>query len=867
MPLISPQAPESPGRERLWTRSVLAPSPWSEWLLGGLAGVAAVAAADLAVGSQQAFASALAVVALIVGLGGRRGDTVVTAIAAVVVAALSGLSDGWGTDYTIALVVVVAASVIATLLALVRVSAAVTRRQVALLRRLLELAQGSSDVETVGDRLLDLLVPAVADACAVDLDTDGRQRRLGARVSGPDAREVEDALRRRPPNDGPGPAGAARTVASGKAQLVEGIDDELVGSMAHGPGDLDLLRRLEMRSAMFLPMVTRGAPFGAVSLAVGTSGRRYTPSDLSFAELVVSRMAIVLDNAGLWREAERTERRMIAALDSLEDAVTMHGRDGRTVYANRAAVALLGAEDAGELRNASPGDLGERLATFDEGGEPVDHRQLPAFRAVAGEEDPPAMLVRCVVRASGEERWLLNKVSVLRDGRGAVDRVVNVMEDVTDVKQAELDQRLLAQATGALSDSLDSGSTLERVAEISVPELADWCAVDVLGPGGRIDGVGLAHADPAKRELGHRVLDDHRQATSSFTGLPGVLRDGGSHRIASISDEDLAAFAADPQHLERLRRVGFGSVLVVALAAGGRTLGALTLVRSDPMRPFTDADERLASELGRRAGIAVLNARLYTERMTITRDLQAGLRPPALAGVPGLETATLYRPAGELNDVGGDFYDAFATPAGWMTVIGDVAGHGARAAALTGLARFTLRTAGQLTGDPAATAARVNQTLREQPAMSLCTIAMLLLHRDDAGDLLLSVLSCGHPLPVVIRDGEPVEVGEPGPLAGAFDDAEWPISSTRLVDGDTVVLYTDGVLDTVGAHERFGGARLLEVLAREDEEPLGVIERVDAALSEFQVGSQSDDTAIVALRICDTAAVARSVSTLAEMAT
>jgi len=863
---LLPNLSDSPVLKRLWTRSVMAPGLWSRWLAGGIAGVAAVAAADIAVGSQEALASALAVVALIVGVGGCRGDTGVTAVVAVVVAALSGLWDGWGPDYTIALVVVVAGGVFATLLALVRVSATVSRRQVALLRHLLDLANGEPEVETITDRLLDLLVPAMGDSCAVDLITDGRPRRLGARVDGPHGEQMAAGLRLRPPSIRPAPVGSSHAMSSGEALFVESFDDDQLQEMAHDEADLALLRSLETRSAMFLPMVTRGAPFGAIALGVGRSGRRFTVSDLSFAELVASRMAIVLDSAGLWREAERTERRMIAALDALEEAVTMNGRDGRTVYANQAAVELLRAESAAELCNAAPGDISARFEIYDEGGEPVSYRTMPAFKALAGEENPPAALVRNVVRATGEERWLLNKVSVLRDVHGAVDRVVNVIEDVTEVKRAELDQRLLAEATRVLSDSLDYDQTLEHVAGIAVPGIADWCAVDVPGPGGRIDAVAVAHLDPAKRALGRELRERYPVRMDSSTELARVISHGGSHLVSSIRDEGLVAFSTDERHLSLLRGVGFGSILIVAMTVGTRTLGALTLVRSDPERPFTEADQRLAIKMGRRAGIAVLNAQLYTERITIARDLQEGLRPPDLAGIPGLETATLYRPAGEHNDVGGDFYDAFATPAGWMTLIGDVAGHGARAAALTGLARFTLRAVGQLTGDPGAAAAQVNRTLRDQPAMSLCTIAMLLLHRDEGGELLLSALSCGHPLPVLVRAGKPIELGEPGPLAGAFDDVEWPIVTTKLQDGDTVILYTDGVLDTVGADDRFGGARLLELVAREAKEPQLLVQLIDAALSRFQIGPQSDDTAIIALQVRDAAALAEAVSRTRETA-
>jgi GAF domain-containing protein len=606
---------------------------------------------------------------------------------------------------------------------------------------------------------------------------------------------------------------------------------------------------------MFLPLVTRGEPFGGLSLAMTTSDRGYTQGDLEFAELVAGRVAIVLDHVGLTEAAERTERRMVAALDTLDEAVTMNGPDGRTVYVNDAAVRLLKARSADELVNGEVGEISARFALYDEAGRPLDFRALPAFRALAGEDDPPALLVRNVVRATGEERWLLNKVSVLRDARGHVDRVVNVIEDLTEIKQAELRERLLAEASRALSRSLEYERTLQQVAEVAVPELADWCAVDLPGELGQIDSVAIAHSDPTRVALGRELRERYPVRLDADTDLARVVRDGGTARIDGVRDEDLVAFAADPEHLRLLREVGFGAILIVPLVAGGEPLGALTLVRSDPLRRFSATDVALAEDLGRRAGIAVLNARLYGERTRIARELQAGVRPPELLPLSGLEVASLYRPASQLDDVGGDFYDAFPTPRGWMVVIGDVAGQGARAAALTGLARYTLRSVGQITGDPLAAVGQVNRTLRDQPEMSLCTVAVLLMHRDEAGRPAVAAVSCGHPLPVLIRDGVPAELGAPGALLGAFDEAEAGIVTTPLAEGDALVLYTDGVLDAVGADERFGEGRLRALLHGPAEHADAVVRRVDEALSAFQAGPQADDTAVVAIAVRDVAAL------------
>jgi serine phosphatase RsbU (regulator of sigma subunit) len=296
--------------------------------------------------------------------------------------------------------------------------------------------------------------------------------------------------------------------------------------------------------------------------------------------------------------------------------------------------------------------------------------------------------------------------------------------------------------------------------------------------------------------------------------------------------------------------------LTVALVGGGDKLGTLSLGRP---RPFTDEERRLAEELGNRTGVAVLSMRLAAERAEITRELQEGLRPPALPQIPGLKTATLYRPAGELNDVGGDFYDAFPTTAGWTVCIGDVAGQGARAATLTALTRYTLRSVAQYAGGQHDAMTAVNRALSEQSEIALCTLAVLRLHTGPGGELLLGSFSAGHPLPVLLRDGTARELGAPGPIAGVFDDATWETTTTPLQAGDTIVLYTDGVPDTVGTEARFGDERLLALLDGAPTEPEALVAYIDAALGAFQSGSQRDDTAIVAVTVSDVAALTAAV--------
>ena len=207
----------------------------------------------------------------------------------------------------------------------------------------------------------------------------------------------------------------------------------------------------------------------------------------------------------------------------------------------------------------------------------------------------------------------------------------------------------------------------------------------------------------------------------------------------------------------------------------------------------------------------------------------------------------LYRPAGEFNEVGGDFYDVFEGPAGWMVVIGDVAGQGAEAATQTSLARFTVRTAAELTGDVSLAVSRLNDTLRGQQGLPLCTVVCAELRGRDDGAAVVTMASAGHPPPLLVRGRAVAPVGDAGTIAGAFDDERWPSAPIVLEPGDLLVLYTDGVLDAMGEDDRFGERRLHEALARIEGTPGQRLDALRAELEAFERGPQRDDTTVLVL--------------------
>jgi PAS domain S-box-containing protein len=770
---------------------------------------------------------------------------------AVVLVLLSALwRDNFGEAiYVYRVCLVAAAGVLAALLARSRAQVGRDRQRFAVLSSVAEIADGTRSLEETVAGLHDIVVPDVADICIVDALSGGELRRLAVRVTGGEAEAA--ALAARPP------ATVDRIGDPKQPRLLRTIDDAVLRQIALDDEDLARLRTLRATSAMVVPLRARGRRLGSLTLiATARSGRRFGSEDLDFAKVLAGRAALALDNAGLFSELETIEAQLTAALSTLAEAVTVQHTGGALIYANEAAARMLGFASAQELLATPIEQLMRAFESTHEDGSPVRAEDLPGRQVTAGVREPKPLVARTLDRRTGEIGWRVTKASGVYGSSGEVKLVVNVIEDITEVKRAELTQRMLARAGELLASSLDYERTLQQVAELAVPQLADWCAVSMPDGHGSIRSVAVAHVDPTKVAFAQRLGERYPTRTDAPAGTAQVLRDGVSQLVNEVSDEMLAAVAQDDEHLELLRSVGMHAGLIVPMATGAKIVGTLTLISAESRRRFEEADVTLAEELARRAGTAVDNARLYTERSNIARTLQTSLLPGHLPHMPGWSAATLYRPAGDENWVGGDFYDAIAVHGGWLAIVGDVAGRGAPAAALTGLARHTLRTAAKLLEDPLDAIRTLNGELLGLERMSLCSIAAVLLREDEEGGAIAEIVCAGHPLPLLVRGGAVRPVGSFSPMLGAYAIDHWERTSCLLEPGDLLVLFTDGVFDTVGAAERFGEERLERTLHGATDAPAAVA-RIDAALSTFEVGEQADDTAILAVQRMPVAAIAR----------
>ncbi len=459
-----------------------------------------------------------------------------------------------------------------------------------------------------------------------------------------------------------------------------------------------------------------------------------------------------------------------------------------------------------------------------------------------------------VIWPDGSIRWIDARGQSIKDDTGAVVAMTGVVADVTARKRVEQAQHFLAEAGPLMAASIEGyEETLAGVARLLVPQIADWCSIDMLEPDGSIRQLAVAHVDPEKVELGEELRRRYPPDPAAATGLPRVLRTGQPEMLAEIPESPPEQSALDPEFLEIVERLGLRSAMVVPMIARGRTLGAITLVTAESGRRYDDSDLVFAQEVARRAALAVDNARLLQEIRRVATRLQESLLPPALPEIPGLEIQGRYRWGGEGNEVGGDFYDAFDTEDGsWALMIGDVCGKGVEAAVVTSLARHTLRAVALQERKPSNILRHLNQAVIQQRSDHMfCTVCYVRLKPHDEGAR-LTVCSAGHPLPFVLRaDGSVESAGSPGALLGIFNDPELTDCAVDLRLGDAVVLFTDGILEERrGDGEIFGRERLESVIRScRGADAKGIAEAVESALVAFTPEAPRDDVALLVVKV------------------
>jgi PAS domain S-box-containing protein len=397
------------------------------------------------------------------------------------------------------------------------------------------------------------------------------------------------------------------------------------------------------------------------------------------------------------------------------------------------------------------------------------------------------------------------------------------IRDVTDrsattTENARLQQRMafLAQAGLALDSSLNLYETLGNLTHLTVPELAQLTVIDLLDDDGVVRRAVAAAEDPATAEAVERVRREHPLAATSEHPVAEVIRTGRAVLLAEMTEDFQRRIASGTDHFALMRRLRYHSAIVVPLISRRRALGTLSLLRMGDSVAYNEDDRVLCEELARRAGLAIDNSVLFEATRNLARTLQASLLPASLPQIPGVRISGRYRAAEQGQEVGGDFYDAFAIDDGrWGIAIGDVCGKGPRAAAVTALARYTIRAVAGL--DPATVLRRLNRAaLRERSSLAdrfLTAAFVVAAQRDDR--LELHVAAGGHPPPLVRRaHGHVEQLPVSGPLLGVAPDVDFRPIRAVLDPGDAMLLYTDGLTDARAPERILTEDDLMEALLR-----------------------------------------------------
>ena len=293
--------------------------------------------------------------------------------------------------------------------------------------------------------------------------------------------------------------------------------------------------------------------------------------------------------------AESAERFTRGILESIADPFVVQDADWRFLYINARAAEILG-----RAGHVAPSLIG--TSVWEAYPELIGTELERGMRRAAEQRVPHSF----EARSADGQRWAALFCYPLPNGGLATQ-----WKDITERKRAEEASRYLARASEVLSESLDYQRTLSDFAKLVVPELADWCSVEIIGEDGALLQLAVAHADPEKVKWARELSRRYPPNPDAASGSSNVIRTGEPELYPEIPDELLVAGAVDEEHLRIIREVGIRSAIVVPLIAHDRTLGTLTLIAAESGRRYGHADLALALELARRAALAVDNARLH----------------------------------------------------------------------------------------------------------------------------------------------------------------------------------------------------------------------------------------------------------------
>jgi PAS domain S-box-containing protein len=677
---------------------------------------------------------------------------------------------------------------------------------------------------------------------------------------------------------------AAVELTGDRVRLPVDVDD---WSDAAGLTDLGGKRMSETRSP--LSLVAGGIPVAGEPVAVHDAARRGSSATHLQREASEGRLLWVT-GFGLSGAPDGLETRALVVFLHLSDSE--HGERRRLeVLRDRAVVATEMSFTITDPRRHDDPLIWVNPAFTRLTGYPLDEvvgrncrllqgpntdRETVARIADALRRREPVTDVLLNYRRDGTAYWNQVSISPVFDGTGELVNFVGVQNDVTErvlveqqrraalaeAEAARGELRLLAEATTQMTEALDTTDACERLARIVVPQLADLCAVDLVGRPGSAgtERMAVAARDPADEDRLRLLHELRGYRAGSDTDTGSVLAGHRPVLLPDLPDRGVERYGADGKAADAYDRLRLRSAMVVPVRARGRVLGALTLLTQHPYgRRYGPRDLHLAADLAGRAGLTVDNARLYETEHAAAVTLQHSLLP-ALPEVAGLRLAARYLVGVDGNEVGGDWYDVLPLPDGAVGVaVGDVVGHDLRAAAAMGQLRGVVRSYAWDGGAPGSVLDRCDQLVQGLEMAAMATAVYARIERPDAaGVRFVRYANAGHPAPLLLRpDGTLVRLdARRSPMIGAVPDLGRRSAAGRseaelaCAPGSILLLYTDGITDIAGADADARTALLEDTFAavKPGSDPGQVVEEV---LRICVPDTLRDDVALLAVRLDD----------------
>ncbi|MEU6282780.1 SpoIIE family protein phosphatase [Streptomyces sp. NPDC047028] len=555
---------------------------------------------------------------------------------------------------------------------------------------------------------------------------------------------------------------------------------------------------------------------------------------------------LLLTDAGELAE-RRLRQAMLHGLGTQSTvALTIYGPDLRVTWANAAARK----EVPGEAATPRPGrGDGEPRPGRSEG------RPYPASRVPSGQHpDSARQLLRRVLDTgetvtglqyrgripadTGHEHvWSLSYYR-LQDADGRPLGVCEESVDVTDLHRAQQRLALLNEASDLIGSTLDLERTAQELAEILVPRVADFTAVDLLGAvldGREPDARAAYRTGDMRRVVHHSLREDLPEVVVTAGGTVGYPRGSpqweslasGRPVLNAVLDVGSPWLVHDAVRRARMRELGIHTHLVVPLRARGVTMGVATLMRWHDPDPFSAEDVLLVEELAARAAVCIDNARRFGREHRSALTLQESLLPHELPSHAAVAAAYRYLPADTVAGVGGDWFDVLPLACARVgLVVGDVVGHGIRAAATMGRLRTAVHTLADLDLPPEELLTHLDDLvtrLSEEAETAYPTGtegivgATCLYGVYDPVNRRATFARAGHPPPALAHPDKPVEfldipAGPPLGVGGMpFEPAE-----VEIPEGCLLALYTDGLITASGYDPDIGLERLRFALAHPD---------------------------------------------------